>query len=255
MVDVRVHQAKWAPEMNHDLPYGDEAYEERAGILEFEAGLHRKRAEEEAKRMAEDEAIAKLGTLRISKVDPCYAPMTPEEGIRIAKGIERVIDTVEIRDVAINRAGLQKIISGGQTGVDRAALDFSISIGLPHGGYCPKGRACEDGVIPDKYKLVETETKGCVERTKANVFHSDGTLILTRGPITIGSMRTLSECQAIDKRFLVVDVSIGDPARTLDFITRNQIRVLNIAASRESGRRGIYLQTLEFLRRVFKVVS
>src|SRR3990167_717761 len=73
---------------------------------------------------------------------------------------------------------LKKIISGGQTGVDRAALDVSIKMGIPHGGWCPRGRAAEDGIIAEHYNLIETNSGDPSERTKLNIQDSDGTLIL-----------------------------------------------------------------------------
>jgi hypothetical protein len=73
---------------------------------------------------------------------------------------------------------LQEIISGGQTGVDRAALDVDLELGIAIGGYCPKGRRSEDGTIPDTYPLVETSTSNYAVRTEKNVIESDGTLIL-----------------------------------------------------------------------------
>jgi len=86
---------------------------------------------------------------------------------------------------------LQKIISGGQTGADRAALDFAIGFDIPHGGWIPKGRKTEDGVLPDKYKLKEMPTASYPKRTEKNVLDSDGTLILSHGKLTGGSALTV----------------------------------------------------------------
>jgi len=87
---------------------------------------------------------------------------------------------------------IQKIVSGGQTGADRAALDWAISRGIPHGGWCPKGRLAEDGMIPTKYDLRETSTKSYLQRTEQNVIDSDGTVIFSMKPeLTGGSKRTL----------------------------------------------------------------
>jgi hypothetical protein len=72
-----------------------------------------------------------------------------------------------------------KIVSGGQTGADRAALDWAIFHDLPHGGWCPKGRKAEDGVIPDQYQLTETSSASYPQRTQWNVRDSDGTVIFT----------------------------------------------------------------------------
>ena len=80
-----------------------------------------------------------------------------------------------------------KIISGGQSGVDRAALDAAIRLGIPHGGWVPKGRLAEDGPLPETYSLRETPTAVYAERTEKNVVDSDGTLIISRGELTGGS--------------------------------------------------------------------
>ena len=74
---------------------------------------------------------------------------------------------------------VEKIVSGGQTGADRAGLDFAIAHGIPHGGWCPKGRKAEDGTIPERYGLSETSRADYLQRTEANVRESDGTVIFT----------------------------------------------------------------------------
>jgi hypothetical protein len=84
-----------------------------------------------------------------------------------------------------------KIVSGGQTGADRAALDWAISTGVPHGGWCPNGRRAEDEVIPSKYQLQEMGTTSYLKRTEQNVINSDGTLICSIRPaLSTGSKRT-----------------------------------------------------------------
>lgn len=91
---------------------------------------------------------------------------------------------------------LKKIISGGQTGVDRAALDAAILLKIPHGGWCPKGRLSEVGKIPDKYLLKETESSDYSERTKLNIHDSDGTLIFvpsTPIKVTDGTLLTIQK--------------------------------------------------------------
>ena len=90
---------------------------------------------------------------------------------------------------------ISKIISGGQTGVDRAALDAAISLGLEHGGFCPKGRVAEDGIIPVEYKMDELDTEEYSVRTMKNVQCSDGTLILHQGKITGGTTLTDEFCK------------------------------------------------------------
>ena len=79
---------------------------------------------------------------------------------------------------------LDKIISGGQTGADRAALDFAIKHKIPHGGWVPKGRIAEDGPLPKRYKLTEMPTSNCQKRTEQNVIGSDGTVIISHGRLT-----------------------------------------------------------------------
>ena len=79
---------------------------------------------------------------------------------------------------------IKKIISGGQTGADRAALDVSIKLGIPHCGWVPKGRIAEDGPLSERYLLKEMPTDSYAERTKQNVLDSDGTLIIARGQLT-----------------------------------------------------------------------
>ena len=79
-----------------------------------------------------------------------------------------------------------QIISGGQAGVDRGALDAALELGAQCGGWCPDGRKAEDGRIPDCYPLEERKGAGCPERTRRNVEDSDGTLIIHRGPLSVG---------------------------------------------------------------------
>ena len=86
---------------------------------------------------------------------------------------------------------LSEIVSGGQTGVDRAALDVALSLQIPHGGWCPKGRRAEDGPIDSKYLLKETDEEKYEVRTEKNVIDSDGTLIFSKGLLTGGTLLTL----------------------------------------------------------------
>ena len=82
---------------------------------------------------------------------------------------------------------IRKVISGGQTGVDRAALDAAVNAGIPIGGYCAKGRCAEDGVIPEQYLMIELESPESCYRTEKNVIESDGTLILNKGILSEGT--------------------------------------------------------------------
>ena len=85
---------------------------------------------------------------------------------------------------------IRRIISGGQTGADRAALDVAIKLDMPHGGWIPKGRKTEDGILPRKYHMQEMPTASYPKRTERNILDSDGTLILSRGKLTGGSALT-----------------------------------------------------------------
>ena len=102
-----------------------------------------------------------------------------------------------------------KIISGGQTGADRAALDAAIACGVPHGGWCPKGRLAEAGSIPGKYNLRETEEADYPVRTRANVEAADLTLIFSRGPLTGGSLLTLEFAKAARKPCVHMNLCAG----------------------------------------------
>ena len=114
---------------------------------------------------------------------------------------------------------LDKIVSGGQTGADRAALDFAIKHKIPHGGWVPKGRLAEDGPIPSKYKLTEMPTDNYKERTEQNVIDSDGTLIISHGKLTGGSAYTGKMAKKHSRPYFHVDLkeidvlssSPGDP--------------------------------------------
>ncbi|MEM8679348.1 MAG: putative molybdenum carrier protein, partial [Planctomycetota bacterium] len=90
----------------------------------------------------------------------------------------------------MHELSLDKVVSGGQTGVDRGALDAAIYLGLPHGGWCPRGRLAEDGVIPARYELQETTAPQYAVRTEKNVIDSDATLILHSGPLSGGTKYT-----------------------------------------------------------------
>ena len=130
-----------------------------------------------------------------------------------------------------------KIISGGQTGVDRVALDTDIEQGIPHGGYCPKGRRAEDGIIPSKYDLIEIESVEYDDRTHENVVLSDGTLILHIGLISNGTALTKEFCIQRNKPLLIINILDDLNLSRLNFnrwIKENFIKTLNVAGPRES---------------------
>ena len=163
-------------------------------------------------------------------------------------GSER--ESVETGGAGRMLGGITKIISGGQTGVDRAALDFAIRHGIPHGGSVPAGRLAEDGVIAARYDLTEIEG-GYHKRTKQNVIDSDATLILNTGSLEGGTLATLRHSQRLGKPHLVVrlDRKSRDKiaGETLRWIRNRGIRVLNVAGPRESKRPGIYGQAMDYL--------
>ena len=153
--------------------------------------------------------------------------------------------------------GIDKIISGGQTGVDRGALEFALSHGIPCDGYCPKGRRCEGGRIPNRYPMTELESQEYIDRTRKNVEVSDGTLILMREDRMGQSTRdTIACCEKKGKPCLVLDVS-EDPDRTrldmLDWLDLYQVAVLNIAGDREGHEEGIQQEVFDFLEHLFEV--
>jgi hypothetical protein len=151
---------------------------------------------------------------------------------------------------------LPQIVSGGQTGVDRAALDLALELGLPCGGWCPRGRRAEDGPLPERYPLRETSSPAYPQRTAGNVRDSDATLILTRGEPDPGTALTARLAARYGRPHLIVDLAKSpDAARVRAWLDENQIRVLNVAGPRESAKPGIYAQAKEFLRAVHSPVD
>ncbi|HRX70986.1 MAG: putative molybdenum carrier protein [Candidatus Competibacteraceae bacterium] len=147
---------------------------------------------------------------------------------------------------------VQKIISGGQTGVDRAALDVALALGLDVGGWCPKGRRAEDGRIPDRYPLTETAEMDYETRTRRNIEDSDGTLILNRGKMEGGTALTADLARQIGKPCLIVALEEGiEPATFQDWLVANSITVLNVAGPRESKRPGMYDAAYDCLKSLF----
>ncbi|MES9993685.1 MAG: putative molybdenum carrier protein [Candidatus Thiodiazotropha sp.] len=148
-----------------------------------------------------------------------------------------------------------KIVSGGQTGVDRAALDGAIACGIDVGGWCPQGRMAEDGAIPECYPLKELDNAGYSERTLQNVIDSDATLIIYFGYLSGGTEQTLAYCIAERRPYLLIDgeeLSRERAAvRVLDFIASREIEVLNVAGPRASGEARAY----DYTRAVIEAVS
>ena len=146
-----------------------------------------------------------------------------------------------------------RIVSGGQTGVDRAALDAAMAAGLAVGGWCPRGRHAKDGPIHDRYPLHETPAFEYRLRTEWNVRDADGTLILTEGPFTGGTLATAELARDGYRRpFLVLDLHARPDANAvLTRLTAHDIQVLNVAGPRERQCPGIQGRAMAFLGEVF----
>lgn len=156
-------------------------------------------------------------------------------------------------DPAPDRFVPSRIVSGGQTGVDRGALDAALTLGIDHGGWCPAGRLAEDGQVPNQYRLLELESRYYPHRTEKNVRDSDATLILYRGRMTGGTKLTQRICRQVGKPEL--SVSIANQARARQKIAAwlNEFRpeVLNVAGPRESNAEGIHNETYQLLIATF----
>ena len=144
------------------------------------------------------------------------------------------------------------IMSGGQTGVDRAALDFALENNINCGGWCPKGRIAEDGVIDIKYPLIETEIADPALRTYRNVKNSDGTIIFVKNKLDEGTGFAIDVAEQLNKPVYVVhlNMNIEDQEKgVFDWFLDNKIKKLNIAGAKESSCPGIYKETKEFLNK------
>jgi len=153
--------------------------------------------------------------------------------------------------------GLVRIVSGAQTGVDRAALDVAIELGIPCSGWVPKGRIDEFGRIPERYpNLRETVSADFSERTAANVRDSDGTLIISRGPLSGGSLYTGEVADQLGRTCLHVDpyedTIEGSAAVAIAWLDRNDIKVLNVAGPRASKDPGVHDRAVDVLRIVLR---
>ena len=146
-----------------------------------------------------------------------------------------------------------KIVSGGQAGADRAALDWAIRRGVPHGGWCPRGRKAEDGPLDRGYQLQETASADYRPRTRQNVIDSDGTLVVNIGALDGGTLETVQFAKRFRKPHLVLQLDsapIDECSGQLGaWLRREAIAILNVAGPRESKRPGIYALTADLLDR------
>ena len=152
---------------------------------------------------------------------------------------------------------IKKIISGGQTGADRAALDVAIELGIPHGGWIPKGRKTEDGRLPDEYRLLETTGIDYAQRTELNVVDSDGTLIISHGKLTGGSALTQELARKHRQPCLHIDLDYVSNSKAVEIIgswlDAREIKTLNVAGPRASKDPKIYEAAREVLRTVIRI--
>lgn len=136
------------------------------------------------------------------------------------------------------------IISGGQTGVDRGALDAALELGVTCGGWCPEGRRAEDGLIPSRYPLRTIPGGGYSDRTRRNVQDSDATLIIHSGPLSGGTRLTLDACRDLGKPVHLVDAASVSPAagvaQAMAFIAEHRVGRLNVAGPRQSQWQGAH---------------
>jgi Circularly permutated YpsA SLOG family/Domain of unknown function (DUF6794) len=150
---------------------------------------------------------------------------------------------------------IKRIVSGGQTGVDRAALDVAIKLGIAHGGWIPRGRLTESGALPQKYHLRETSSSRYDVRTEKNVVDADGTLIISHGPLTGGTEYTRQMAIKHNRPWLHIDLNqkaaFQAAAQINKWILQEKIKVLNVAGPRASEDPAIYQDTLNILESVY----
>ncbi|WP_084330563.1 putative molybdenum carrier protein [Castellaniella defragrans] len=150
---------------------------------------------------------------------------------------------------------IRQIISGGQTGADRAALDFAIEHGYSHGGWAPRGREAEDGPIPLKYQLSELADGGYRQRNKRNVRDSDGTLIVNIGTLDGGTLATQVFAQKLKHPYFLAQLDIDTPEsvapHVIEWLRTHTVSILNVAGPRESKRPGVYKLTRMLLEAIY----
>ena len=146
---------------------------------------------------------------------------------------------------------LERIVSGGQTGADRAALDWAIAHGISHGGWCPSGRRAEDGPVAQRYALRETPSHEYQQRTRWNVRDSDGTLIISRAAeLRGGSAYTVRCAERLGKPWRHIHPGADSVENITGFLDQHRIRTLNVAGPRVSTDPGIYEYVFAVLERL-----
>ena len=155
--------------------------------------------------------------------------------------------------------GVHTLVSGGQTGADRAAFDVGLQHGLRVRGWVPQGRWAEDGPVPERYpNLIETESRDPAERTARNVRDSEGTLLLSHGPLFGGSLLTAKKASEIGRPLLHLDLdrlSLDQALQQLrPWLAEQGIQSLNIAGPRASDDPAIYDATHRLLEALFAAV-
>lgn len=146
------------------------------------------------------------------------------------------------------------VLSGGQTGVDRAALDWAIAMDMAHGGWCPRGRITQDGPLPERYHLKETEAAGYSQRTRMNVRDADATLIIHHGPLTGGTRLTCRFVDEMKKPVQMVDLDKAWPSQTVKvqaWWTELGLHSLNVAGPSEERMPGIHALAMQFLQQLW----
>lgn len=146
----------------------------------------------------------------------------------------------------------RRIVSGGQTGVDRAGLEVAIALGIEHGGWCPLGRRSEDGTVPSRYELTETDSYDYTVRTRQNVIDSDATLILYEGQIRGGTKLTKRLTEELNQPSLSLPISDEAIAKVACWLQEIKPNTLNVAGPRESSSPGIESRAFDLLLRVFR---
>jgi len=140
-----------------------------------------------------------------------------------------------------------KIVSGGQTGVDRAGLDAALDCNIEAGGWCPEGRKAEDGKIADIYPLTELTNAGYRKRTLKNVQDSDGTVIIYFSRLSGGTKLTVEFCTKEQKPHVLIDANQFSETQAtqkiINFITDFKIQTLNVAGPRASNEVRAYSYT------------